>query len=237
MELCDVHGHFLPGMDDGCQTTAEAVQLLKDSYAQGVRRMFATPHYYPVESIETFLERREKAYQVLADAIAGEEDIPQICLGAEVAYRSGLGYTEDLSRLCLGSSRYLLLEMPFQRWNREILRDVRNICASSGITLVIAHIERYLDVVQKELLNELLEMDVLVQMNAECLLQPKTRRLGRKLLKQGSVHLLGSDCHNRTDRAPNMGKAVEYLSKKRQIEELEQVCRLSNELFGEAIGD
>lgn len=229
-----MHGHFLPGMDDGCKTAEEAVRVLKSSYAQGVRRMFATPHYYPVETIESFLERREKSWRVLADAIRDEEDIPRICLGAEVAYRPGLGYTAGLDRLCLGASRYLLLEMPFHKWNREILRDIRNMSAACGIVPVIAHIERYLNMDQKELLNSLLEMDVLVQMNAECLLDAGTRRTGRKLLKDGTVQLLGSDCHNMSDRAPNMGKAVEYLRKKRQTDALKQICSFSNELFFEA---
>jgi len=232
-----MHGHFLPGMDDGCKTAEEAVRVLKSSYAQGVRRMFATPHYYPVETIESFLERREKSWRVLADAIKDEEDIPRICLGAEVAYRPGLGYTAGLDRLCLGASRYLLLEMPFHRWNREILRDIRNMSAACGIVPVIAHIERYLNMDQKELLNSLLEMDVLVQMNAECLLDAGTRRTGRKLLKDGIVHLLGTDCHNMSSRAPNMGKAVEYLCKKRMGEALKQITGLSNELFWEATED
>lgn len=234
MELCDIHGHFLPGMDDGCKTVEEAVQVLKSSYAQGVRRMFATPHYYPVESIEKFLSRREKAYAALAEAIQDEEDIPQICLGAEVAYRPGLGYVEGLEKLCLGSSRHLLLEMPFQRWNREIVRDVWNMCAVAGITPILAHLERYLDIVQKDILNQLLKMDVLVQMNAEFLTHPATRRTGRKMLQKGMVQFLGTDCHNMTDRAPNMGKAIEYLSKKRMTDQLKQICDLSNEIFCEA---
>ena len=48
-DICDMHGHFLPGMDDGCKTADESVALLKESYQQGICRMFATSHYYPVE--------------------------------------------------------------------------------------------------------------------------------------------------------------------------------------------
>lgn len=234
MELCDVHGHFLPGMDDGCATPQESVQALKNSYIQGVRRVFATPHYYPVESISAFLNRRDEAYKVLLEAICGEENIPEICLGAEVAYRSGLGYVEDLDRLCLGASRYLLLEMPFSRWNRETIRDIRNMCTAGGIIPVLAHVERYLDIVKKDTLNELLEMDVLVQMNAETFLHPATRRRGRKMLEAGTVQLLGSDCHNITSRPPNMGKAAEYLKKRGMGEILSQITHFSNEIFREA---
>lgn len=230
-----MHGHFLPGMDDGCRTPEEAVQLLKNSYAQGVRTMCATPHYYPVESVESFLERREKAWGRLLEALRGETEIPRIYLGAEVAYRPGLGYSEGLRKLCLGDSPYLLLEMPFDRWSRETVRDVRNMCASGGITPIIAHVERYLDIASKDRLAEVLEMDVLVQMNAEYLLQPATRRRGRKMLSDGTVQLLGSDCHNLTSRPPNMAEAAEYLLKKRMGQTLAQVMRFSDELLQETI--
>lgn len=229
-----MHGHFLPGMDDGCKTPEEAVQLLKRSYAQGVRGMCATPHYYPVETAAAFLERREQAYSRLLEALDGETEIPQIFLGAEVAYRPGLGYWEELRKLCLGNSSYLLLEMPFGSWSRETVRDVRNMCSSGGITPIIAHVERYLDIAGKDKLAELLEMDVLVQMNAQFLLRPATRRRGRKMLENGTVQLLGSDCHNLTDRPPNLGQAAAYLTKKEMGQTLAQITALSSTLLREA---
>lgn len=231
-----MHGHFLPGMDDGCRTPEESVRVLRSSYGQGVRFMCATPHYYPVETVSEFLARREKAWGRLLEALEGETEIPQICLGAEVAYRPGLGYSRELHTLCLGQSRYLLLEMPFENWSRETLRDIRNISASCGIIPIIAHVERYLEIADREKLSQLLEMDVLVQMNAEYLLESATRRKGRKLLSGGTVQLLGSDCHNLTGRAPNLGKAAEYLRKKRMEDTLREVTDLSREIFLEALG-
>lgn len=234
MELCDIHGHFLPGMDDGCKTPEEALQVLKASYAQGVRRMFATPHYYPVETVSDFLERRQASCSRLAELAWEHPDIPRICLGAEVAYRPGIGYLEDLHKLCIGSSRYLLLELPFARWNRELVRDVRNMCAVVGITPILAHIERYLDNGQSDILEQLLELDVLVQMNAGYLLRFSTARKGRQLLKNGMVHLLGSDCHNMTSRPPRMGDAAEYLQKKGMADILSQISEWSIDIFNDA---
>lgn len=234
VELCDVHGHFLPGMDDGCKTPEEALQVLKSSYCQGVRRMFATPHYYPVETVAEFMERRQASYARLRPLIWSREDIPQICLGAEVAYRPGLGYLEDLPKLCLGSSRYLLLELPFTRWNRELVRDVRNMCAVAGVVPILAHIERYLENGQPDILNQLLELDVLVQMNAGYLLRFATARKGRQLLKNGTVQLLGSDCHNITSRPQKMGDAAAYLQKKGMVDVLSEIMALSDKIFCEA---
>ena len=50
--LYDLHSHILPHMDDGCKDAARSIEALRLSYAQGVRVIFATPHYYPVESVE-----------------------------------------------------------------------------------------------------------------------------------------------------------------------------------------
>lgn len=234
--ICDLHGHFLPDMDDGCTSVEESVQVLKSSYAQGVRVMFATPHYYTTEPIDEFLERREVSARTLFQQMEQEEaPLPQIILGAEVAYRPGLGYEDDLEKLCLGNSRYLLLEMPFLPWNDEVVRSVRNICVSKGITPIIAHIERYLPLQSRDMVMQVLEQDVMVQMNAEHLLHLSTRRQARRLLNDGVVHLLGTDCHNMTNRPPNMAKAIAYLKKKRMDYILSDASQLSHAIFEEAL--
>ena len=235
--ICDLHGHFLPGMDDGCKTPEESVQLLQSSYQQGIGVVFATPHYYPVEPVEAFLARREESVRQLQEYIheQGIADVPQICLGAEVAYRPGISCQEDLHKLCLGNSRYLLLEMPFSRWGNGEAREVRGLCVSQGVTPILAHIERYAQYQDGAVLTDILQQDVLVQMNAEYLLDRGTQRSGRKLLKKGVVQLLGTDCHNATDRAPNLGQAIAWLRKKRMEPILERIAQFSEEVCREAL--
>lgn len=233
MELYDVHSHFLPGMDDGCKTADEAIQLLQSSYEQGVRKMFATPHYYPVESVETFAGRRQAAVDRLLAALDGQtQNVPEFLLGAEVAYHPGLGQEQDLRELCLGSSRYLLLEMPFQPWSGEMLRTVRNICLD-GFTPVIAHVERYWKLQSTRTMGQLLELDVLVQMNASQLLGFPGAGFGRRLLKGQVVQLLGSDSHNLTTRPQNLGLAAQSLTKHKMDAQLADICDLSQQLFAE----
>lgn len=235
--ICDMHSHFLPAMDDGCKTAEEAVQVLQGSYEQGVRRMFATPHYYPVEPIDTFLQRRKASVETLRRALdTTEQPLPEFCLGAEVAYRPGLGHEKNLERLCLGDSRYLLLEMPFSAWSDEVVRSVRNLCNIQGFTPIIAHVERYLSMQTYDTLMRVLEQDVLVQMNAERLLRFSKRGQARKMLQSGMVQLLGTDSHNTESRKPNIGPAVEYLEKKGLSNIIKDIAALSQEIFQEAAG-
>ena len=112
-EICDIHGHFLPGMDDGSASVAESMQMLEMAASQGISHMCATPHYYPVETVDEFLVRRNESFRQLARAMAASgKKLPKIRPGAEVAYRQGIGNADNLEKLCLGESNYLLLELP-----------------------------------------------------------------------------------------------------------------------------
>lgn len=42
--ITDLHMHIVPGIDDGAQTTDEALQMLKMSEAQGITDIFCTSH-------------------------------------------------------------------------------------------------------------------------------------------------------------------------------------------------
>ena len=231
--FCDLHTHILPGMDDGSKDPEMSVQMLKAQMEQGVDRVFLTPHYYPVESVASFIARRDRAMDKLAEAMAKETaPLPQVCLGAEVAYRPGIGYEPDLRQLCLGNSEYLLLELPFAPWSKDILRDIRNMICTKGITPILAHLDRYMGMQKKDIFQEVLEQGVLVQLNAESLLHWRTRAAAKKLLKQGAVHALGSDSHNLRDRAPNLRKALTAVSKMDQA--LDQICYISGDIFEQA---
>ena len=220
MTVCDMHSHILPGMDDGSKDPGMSLEMLGAAADRGVEHILATPHYYPVESVKDFLERRAVAAGALKAAMdQSDRQLPRVYLGAEVAYRPGIGYEEDLRSLCIGDSEFLLLELPFAPWGPEVLRDIRNMTCAKGITPVLAHLERYLRIQKKKVLQEVLQQGVLVQLNAEAVLQRQTRRAALKMLRSGAVHLLGSDCHNLTDRPQNLGSAVQQLQQTRGMDE------------------
>lgn len=236
LEICDLHGHFLPGMDDGSASVAESLQMLEMAAQQGIGQMFATPHYYPVETVDEFLQRREESAQQLIQAMeAAGKVLPKVCLGAEVAYRQGIGNADNLEKVCLGKSRYLLLELPFAPWKPSMFRDISSMSNVRGIIPVIAHVERYLGMQEKKYIRQLMEQDVVFQMNASMLLHWNTRGKAKRMLQSGSVHLLGSDCHNMMARKPNLGPAVDYLGKCNLHGALEQAAALSMEIFEQAI--
>ena len=234
-DICDIHSHILPGMDDGCQTVEESAQVMQLSFTGGVRKMVATPHYDPNEPVGDFLRRRDESERLLRQSLAEQKlDVPDFCCGAEVAYVQGISQMEGLERLCLGSSRYLLLELPRTVWTGEVVRDLDNLHLR-GLIPILAHIERYLYTQSKHLVAELLGRGPLVQMNAEHLLRFRFSGKGLKLVKKNVVHLLGSDCHGPAYRPPNLGEAVALLEKKKMHNVLFRIEDLSNEIFRDAM--
>lgn len=210
--MIDIHSHILPRLDDGSQSVEESMAMLRASAAQGVGCIAATPHFYAEENRpEEFLERRAASEEELRRV--WEPGLPALKLGAEVCFFEGISHCEGLDSLKLEGTDLLLLEMPFARWSRRTLQEVRALQAQ-GITVVLAHIERYLHWQDEETWETLLDWGVLNQCNASFLLRWQTRRKALHMLREGMIHLLGSDCHNMYTRPPQLGKALAGLGKR-----------------------
>lgn len=212
--MIDFHTHILPAIDDGSSSVEESLEMLHLSYREGVRKIVATPHFYAhKESPKNFLERRNKSWRLLSPLLP--RDTPNVYLGAEVYYYTGISNTKELIQLCIGGGNTLLLEMPFHRWTERMVDEVIDIAQNEDITILLAHIDRYLDSQTSETWDTLAENGVLFQMNASAFLGGWfSRRRAFKLLRDGKIAALGSDCHNTTNRKPNLSDAVDVIEKK-----------------------
>lgn len=209
--MIDLHSHILPEMDDGSKSPAESAALLQMLQQQGVTTVAATPHFYAKETPEAFLKRRQEAVAKLPLLEGG----PEILLGAEVAYFSGMGSCEALIPLQIENSKLLLIEMPFQDWSENVVEDVCEIPVQLGLIPVLAHINRYTGKHQFPKYKDLLlQSGVLFQCNAEAFLSFGPRRWALDQLKKGYIHFLGSDCHNQDKRPPQLDRANDIITKK-----------------------
>lgn len=228
--MIDFHSHILPGIDDGSASTEESLKLLGMLASQGVDTVVATPHFYPDRmSVQTFFERRAKAFGRLKELdLTG---MPRILLGAEVKYYDGIRRMEGLELLCAEGSRTLLLEMPFSRWSEMTLKEVATLSRSGRVTVVLAHIERYLSFQNAEAWERLFESGVLTQVNAGFFTGRFTRRKALNMLANRMIHVIGSDCHNLTARQPLIGKASEVIEKRFGRECLNHISEFTRELL------
>lgn len=223
--VIDFHSHILPEVDDGSRSVDESLQMLDASARQGITHMAATPHFHPAESgLNSFLGCREQALTQLRTV--WHPALPHILPGAEVYYFEGMSRVERLKELRIEGTSLLLLEMPFQTWTERMVREVTALQEHPDITVLLAHIERYLGSQRKNVWDELLEAGVLMQSNASFFLRWRTRRRALRLLEVGRIHLLGSDCHNMEKRAPRMGAALAAIGENNRQELERRSCRL-----------
>ena len=214
--MLDFHSHILPKIDDGSRSCEESIEMLKMLKEQGVNTVALTSHYLAMdESPQMFIDRRTHSYQKLVSAIeeSGEE-LPKLLLGAEVYYYPGICKMEELQLLTLENSNLLLLEMPMAPWGKFTVRELTELAESSDIQIVIAHIERSLKFQSKDTINRLLECGILLQVNASFFITMSTRRKALKMLRNGQIHFIGSDCHNIKHRPPKIGEAVDIIKNK-----------------------
>lgn len=211
--MTDFHSHILPNVDDGSQSVEESLLMIKTLAGQGIHRIIATPHFYANdESVNNFLGRRQKAYDELINACLS--DMPTIIQGAEVRYYEGISRLSELKSLCIQGTKLLLIEMPFVKWTEYTLRELVDISSDGGVTLVLAHIDRYLKFQKSDVWHRLADSGILMQLNSSYVNEFFTSHKAINLFKKGAVHFLGSDCHNMNDRAPDIGRAFNTIEKK-----------------------
>jgi protein-tyrosine phosphatase len=213
--ITDFHSHILPGIDDGSRSVEESLGMLRMEARQGIQRIVATPHFYPQQnSPAEFLERRAESARVLQEALAQEPPLPQIYLGAEVYFFQGISDCEQLRELTIEKNSYILIEMPMPPWSDRMYRELQDIHYKQGLNPIVAHVDRYIRPFKTyDIPSRLAELPVLVQANASFFRDRFTRSMAMRMLRQGQIHLLGSDCHNLTTRVPNLDQAVQLIGK------------------------
>jgi protein-tyrosine phosphatase len=193
-------------VDDGSGSTEESLALLELLKKQGVTVSVATPHFYAVRhKLSEFLERRERAARILADARS--DGVPAVRLGAEVSYYEGISRSEEIKALVIEGTPLLLLEMPEAPWHDRVVDEVLRMNDDHGVAVLLAHVERCLPFQKKHVIERLAEGEVLMQMNADSFLERGTRRFAVKMLRDRKIHMIGSDCHNMTSRRPRLDEA------------------------------
>ena len=216
----DLHTHILPGMDDGSKNVEMSLQMLRMEAEQGVDTVGLTSHFYrDSERPSSFFRRRAAAWEELQEAIASlpreEQDrLPELLLASEVAWVPNISDWDELREFCYTDTTEMLIELPFFPWDNRVFNELYDLMNRTGITPIIAHIDRYWGGQKEDAIRELLSLGLPVQLSASAFLHFSTRGRAIKLMKHSDNCFLITDCHNITSRPPNMKAAVDILNKK-----------------------
>lgn len=215
--IVDIHSHILPGVDDGAKNLTESLRILEELTAQGVACVYATPHFYMGKHVfSEYSEKVDRAYAQLAAATAGFP-APEIRRGYEVRIFQGMSTSEEVRRMRLQDTHYLLVELPYEsaveNW---MIHELYNLQFTLRLKPIIAHIERYFGVYGFDRLMQLvIDGDVHTQITSAAVLESMAmRRKICALLRDGRIHFIASDAHSPDTRRPMFLKANEKLAKK-----------------------
>ncbi len=209
--MIDIHSHCLPNIDDGSKSIEQSLEMLTESYRQGVRTVAATPHCFVHNEadIKKFLDKRDKAQKHLEKHVT--QDIPAMLLGAEVYLDNDISKYENVDLLCIGNTKYMLVEI-CEDISPEKTADIIYSLILKDIHPIIAHIDRYDNwYVYGAAFSE---FNVVYQLNSVCFLSFKGRAFVSKFISIESNIVVGSDMHNTTLRPPTMAKAYKKAKSK-----------------------
>lgn len=195
----DVHSHLLPGLDDGVESYEEALKIIKGFSDLGYQKLITTPHimqdFYNNSEDDIRLKILELNSKIThaglsIDVVAGAEYYLDDFLFAKVR--------ENHNLLTFGDN-YLLFETSFTNeplYLKEFIFEAK----SRGINPVMAHPERYVYIHGNfDFITDLIDRGVLMQVNINSFVgyySKDVKKTAEKLVDEGLVHMLGSDCHN-----------------------------------------
>ena len=206
--MIDFHTHILPNMDDGSISAKQSLEMLTMLEKQNVKLVCLTSHFYAnQEPIDEYLKRRNDAFNQM-----NYKGIIELKLGCEVHYYRGISASEDIGKLCIEGTNILLIELPFEtRINENIINEIISI-KNRGYKVVLAHFERYNFSAND--LKLFKRNGILLQANCEFIVGSFINSKGIKLLKDGFIDFIGSDCHDLDTRKPNILDATTKIKEK-----------------------
>ena len=219
-----MHSHLLPGIDDGCKTLHNSVELVKQFADLGYKKMILTPHvmndFYP-NTPEIIMDKLDKLKDIIQSLGI------KIELEAAAEYYLDEFFMEKLEKeeklLSFGAKKYVLFETSFL--NASPYTDQAIFMMQSlGYTPILAHPERsvYLFYAQRTL-RQFTDTGVLFQIDTNSLggyYSGHSKKIAQWLVDEKMVDFLGSDCHheNHFNLTKNLQRKSSYYKKALQLD-------------------
>jgi len=220
----DIHTHILPGVDDGCESLDQSLQLIDSALKNNVSNIILTPHITSGDNSETqltrdaLLKRIGILRQYLKNNLSRAGEI-KLFPGMEIRISPGLIdllKKKDLLLTLLDGNKNILIDISFLELP-PYLFDILFKLKLSGLTPIFAHPERYEFIMENmDIIRRIKDIGSLIQIDNSSLVSKnnkKTYMAAIKLLKAGLVDLIASDSHFARGRSSNFINAYKVLIK------------------------
>lgn len=214
--MYDIHSHILPGVDDGPSDIEESVRMACMAEQAGMDGIVCTPHY-----IEGRYDYGASHNLALLDSL--RRLLVQRGINIKLFAGNEVFFTYDIINLLerqeiatINNSRYLLIEMPVY-CKPVFMDDIIFKLRLKGLVPIVAHPERYEWIMNNsENLADLIRKGCLAQLNMSSIngfYGKSVKKASKMLLKEGLIHLLGSDSHSTDSGYRQFAKSMGLLKK------------------------
>lgn len=230
MEYIDIHTHILTGVDDGAKSHEESLKLVAELKKQGVTKILATPHFYAeTASLDDTLHKTKSAYVRLINDLS--DDDPAVKLGYEIHYFKNVSKIDEIDKLTIQGTRYLLLELAYSQSCENAVNDIISLSLDRNIIPILAHIERFTLLPGFDKILEAIKDGFCIgQINASAFSNRGLRKAALNLIKDGYGEIIASDTHSVLNRPPEFDNAFKFISKKLGEDEVLRLKRINDNL-------
>lgn len=226
----DIHCHIIPHVDDGAQSSEQALKMIHIAYENGFRSMIATPHY-EVGKYDSNRAEIEKNFEKIKALTAQRFPDFKLYLGNEIFYSYGVvDSLEEGNIFTLAESRYILVEFSPNEKYKHVKSAVREL-VNNGYLPILAHCERYQEVMADlDNVEELVDAGAYIQINAHTIAGKYGRGIRKKvieLIRNSLVHFIATDTHSDGHRSPDLQECLKYLRKKTDEETIDRLLNFN----------
>lgn len=200
----DLHLHYLPGVDDGVGSVADATKICRELKAMGYARLVTTPHIRS-GMFENRKAGLEQAFAELLRELGEDPLLPELSLSAEhhcdsiflELFEAGELLPYPGARAVLVEFAHEMLPVAFDRLAFRL--------ASKGLKPIIAHPERYVPLFKRtDPVDPLLDQEVGLQLDLMSLVGKygrSARKAAERMLEEGAYTIAATDTHRVEDLA------------------------------------
>jgi len=207
--VIDLHGHYLPGVDDGAGSLEDSLAMLRHAQADGIEAVVVTPHANSALGTGKGLDALRRGWEEWRKALANSGIRMKAYRGAEVYFTSELLpiLLDNRDLLAINAGSYFLLEFPHDTVYAHSKEFIYKIL-TEGFIPIISHAERNAEIQRSPaVLRELVIAGALCQINAGSLrgdFGNASRQAAYELLQGNLVHVIATDAHDLQSRKPEL---------------------------------
>jgi protein-tyrosine phosphatase len=199
----DVHSHLLPGIDDGAKTLEDTLDMIERKCRFGMRKIITTPHIM-YEFYRNTPEIIHQKLEFVREALKERGMAVQLEAAAEYYIDDAfISMVKNKEPLLTFGNKHILVETNYIQSHPQFLQVVFDL-KIQGYNPVFAHPERYAylsrtrDKETLALYQRIFDSGALFQLNLLSFAGyygPQIKHTAELLLKEGMIHMVGSDAH------------------------------------------